>query len=902
MNALPEVPGLVLAAGPDDPRLHDTDADFRRLLDDFAEVARASRASRRRFFHAHAAVLGGELECVAADGPPVHPFLAAGRRHPVIVRYSNGETPDDAAPATRGLSLLVPGSGGEGAPAPFNLTLNTGECLFAPNAWVFARFLLGTDAQREALVHEAPERGETLWRQIRGPLPYDRYVYHSQAPRLHIGADGRPGLVRYRAVPAGPAAGTSPDTVAESGLFPAPAGSLHPPLPPRYLPRPAGEDRPATFLRDDIRARAAGPGVHVLLQTQFHPLGADPAANRAALDPSRPWPVEHHPYLTVARLRLDTVEEEAAAEELLFDPAAAPEGLGIALARSPFEPASVNHLRALVYRSVRAARTGRPAPAPASVPAHGTGAVSGGPRRSVCVIGAGASGLTAAHELERRGHRVVVLDSAPEVAGKAASLEIDGRPYDLGAHICTPRYTGLAALAREFGVGTEDVTPVLERSPGGPVRSPAGTAFFAPGTYRRYLRLRAEAFPHIGAPGLAHSAAALARPAAEWLRENGLTAMAESFAPGYTASGYGFLHGDLPALYFVKYAELTGLLDLGAGSGTGGRTGSFTVAGGFGRLWRRVAAELSDVRTGVRIEAIERNRDGVTVRTGTGEVRTDALLLTVPLDRLAGALDLTGPERDIAARVRTVDYRTVVCRVSGLPGNGFHLLSGPYDTAPPGRGGLVAHHHRHPGSDVFTCYCYGTSGMTEAELYEALGEDVARLGGRLTEVLHTVSWPFMPHFGSADLAAGVLERIEAMQGENRTYHAGSLPAFELIETNVAYVRDLVRRRIAPLHGPPHDTPAPPRPEAVREASDGRRGGPDPAEIRAWLVASTAAVLGIAADEVEPDRDLDEYGLDSLAAAEVLADLSDRLGYRVPPTLLHEFPTLEAVADRLARGR
>ena len=57
--------------------------------------------------------------------------------------------------------------------------------------------------------------------------------------------------------------------------------------------------------------------------------------------------------------------------------------------------------------------------------------------RTVCVIGAGPSGLTAARELEKAGHTAIVLEAGDQVGGKCSSVQIDGRAYDLGDHLYT---------------------------------------------------------------------------------------------------------------------------------------------------------------------------------------------------------------------------------------------------------------------------------------------------------------------------------------------------------------------------------------------------------------------------------------------------------------------------------
>ncbi len=446
----------------------------------------------------------------------------------------------------------------------------------------------------------------------------------------------------------------------------------------------------------------------------------------------------------------------------------------------------------------------------------------------MCVVGAGAAGLTVAHELERLGHRAVVLESAGDIAGKAASAEVDGHVYDLGAHICTMRYVEVAALLDELGLESEPITPIHVHDLHGGRIVPSDPAFFQRGSMERYLSVRREEFPDLGRPGLAHSAAVLARPAGEWLREHGLTSMAGTLGPGYSSCGYGFLTGDLPALYFLKYAEMAGVSE--GGRWVRGHPVLFTVKGGLGLLWRRVAERLTDVRTGVRVDSIERGPEGVTVRVRPGETRreggsgeeqdtaaggapgaaegasgpardagpeeivADDLVLTVALDRVLPLLDATEDERDLASRVRTIDYRTVLCRASDLPPEGFYILPSTAEEAAGGR--CVAYHSRYAGQDVYTCYCYG-GGLGPAALVEVLRGDLAQVGGVLREVLRVEPWAYMPHFGGEDLAAGIYDRVEALQGRNRTYQVGSLPAFELLESNIAYARDIVHRFFIP---------------------------------------------------------------------------------------------------------
>jgi hypothetical protein len=266
--------------------------------------------------------------------------------------------------------------------------------------------------------------------------------------------------------------------------------------------------------------------------------------------------------------------------------------------------------------------------------------------------------------------------------------------------------------------------------------------------------------------------------------------MADSFGTGFTAAGYGHLDDGIPALYFVKYAEMTGLLD--PGPELLGHRGDFTVVGGFATLWRRVAEELKDVRCGVRVTSVERREDGVRVGTDSGPVEADDVVLAVAPDRILPVLDATGEERDLAARIRSNTYHTTLATAPGLPADAFYFLAA-HTASRETAGHCVSYHHRYPGSEVRTFYSYGRPGDVAA----LLREDVTALGGRLAKVHLECAWAFMPHFGADDLRTGALERLDALQGRNRTYYVGGLPAFELVECAVAHAQDLARRHFPP---------------------------------------------------------------------------------------------------------
>lgn len=72
--------------------------------------------------------------------------------------------------------------------------------------------------------------------------------------------------------------------------------------------------------------------------------------------------------------------------------------------------------------------------------------------RSVAVVGGGWSGLAAAIEATQRGAHVALFEMAPQLGGRARSIEADGLVLDNGQHICIGAYAETLQLLLEVGV------------------------------------------------------------------------------------------------------------------------------------------------------------------------------------------------------------------------------------------------------------------------------------------------------------------------------------------------------------------------------------------------------------------------------------------------------------------
>lgn len=807
---------------------------------------------------------------------PAHSFFTPGRRLPALLRHDNRTSLDDAAPDARvaALRLLDPATPLELEAPLFDLPMLTGRCFFHRSADEFFRFSVASPELRSAILRAQPHLGVEAWQGIRLGASYRDFHYHSQTAGHFIDAEGRAWFARYR---------FRDPNVVEDGGFVDPAGE---PFPLTRAPRRADDDRSPTCMMDELASAVRGGGVRYVLEVQLAPAAATPAAEDALLDPTRPWPEDAHPWRRLGALTFDVVVDPAASGSLAFNPWNAPADLSVVLARHERQSASIGHVRTIAYEIAARARGARqlspgvaaflerPVPKPTTI----------------AVIGAGASGLTLASALERRGFTVTVLERSAGVAGMCETLEFDGQVADVGGHMIFPEaYPNIVKLARQHDQPlVPDFPDCFVDSSGRELPRELTPAL------RHAKQEAARWVQRSGAmePGLARVDRALAVPIREWLASEGLGALWAHMGPIFVAAGYGYLDDDVPAACLVRSFRHTG-----------DQERRHQLRNGFQALWERVAATLRDVRTSCEVRSVVRDDRGVHITTATGEVlRFDQLVVAHAPSAALAYLDASADERELFTKIRHIPYVSAYLEIEGLPARlrerWCFVADRTRDAA--SRGHALGFVHLGGARDLVAVIGYAPpGGQAAAEaLYAA---DFAKLGAQVRRTLFYREWNYFPHFSAADMQAGCLDRMEALQGARRTWHASTLLSFELTECAAGYAEALAARIAAPAPSV--------RPAAELPIDEGppRSALESFARFRASIPLAVARLEGhiqaVIADELETeppalDLDLTDLGIDSLRAVRIHQRLTEELQLDIEPTLLNEVTSVRALARLL----
>jgi uncharacterized protein len=296
------------------------------------------------------------------------------------------------------------------------------------------------------------------------------------------------------------------------------------------------------------------------------------------------------------------------------------------------------------------------------------------PGRSMGVIGAGVSGLTAAYLLTKAGHHVTLYEAENRLGGHAHTHQVsgsDGRTHavDTGFIVYNERtYPLLTKLLAELDVAGQDSEMSMSVRCAGcglEYAGHRGLRGLLPGLSTgqgRYARMLTEI------PAFHRRARQLLDAGG---RDDDVTLGRFLTAEGY--SGYFRTHFALPlvaavwscppdtalqypARYLFEFLRNHGMLSI-----TGSPTWR-TVTGGSRSYVRQIARQIPAVQTSAPARAVHRYPDGAEVRDGSGHTTTfDAVVIATHADQaLALLADPTPAEEKVLGAFRYTSNPTLL--------------------------------------------------------------------------------------------------------------------------------------------------------------------------------------------------------------------------------------------------
>jgi oxygen-dependent protoporphyrinogen oxidase len=302
----------------------------------------------------------------------------------------------------------------------------------------------------------------------------------------------------------------------------------------------------------------------------------------------------------------------------------------------------------------------------------------------VVVVGGGIAGLTAARDLTRAAHDVLVLESSPQVGGKLRRAEVAGVAVDVGAEAMLNRRPEGVELAREVGLPIEHPRLVssriwsrgalrpLPRSLMGVPLDLDGLAASGVLTPEGLARVREEAsLPPEQVDGDISVGELVDRRFGREVTDR----LVEPLLGGVYAGHARLISARASVPQLVRLAARGSVTEQAGGLPTSYDGPVFAgIAGGMGRLPGMLSAELA-VRTDTTVRELRRTEAGwaLTVGPATAPERVDADAAVLAVPPPAAARLLAGPVPAAARELAAIEQAsmavvTMAFRESDVPG------------------------------------------------------------------------------------------------------------------------------------------------------------------------------------------------------------------------------------------
>jgi protoporphyrinogen oxidase len=403
----------------------------------------------------------------------------------------------------------------------------------------------------------------------------------------------------------------------------------------------------------------------------------------------------------------------------------------------------------------------------------------------ICIIGAGAAGLVAAKTLKEMGYeKVSILEREPIAGGKCCSYQYDGKSYELGAGLIARNNKIVYDLAEEFNIPLHNVQSYTDNLYDIKTGKKIENSF--PLTEKisffwqlliKYRRL-CHQYESLSKPGYVAVEGSLAEYFSDWAPKNGISLIEKNLERYFTGFGYGYWE-EIPAAYVLKYIDWESVKSFMRGQ-------FYTFPTSIQSLWIAVAAQLN-VEYNCIIKSIRRT-DIITIETNHGIQEYDYLLISSPLDDALNFMAATQEEQTLFSQIIYNDYQCYAYSLDNFPDETGFLLDylDPSERTQP-----MFWYKPTTDSDFYTFYVLSDWKTTEEQIRKNIEKVIATFGGTIKKFHVCRKWKYFPRCSPENMRNGFYDKIENLQGQNKTYFIGELPSYSTVELTAEYAKHLV---------------------------------------------------------------------------------------------------------------